>query len=154
MRFLRAYFFFYFSLHAKMPRTTSPVHSFPWLSCTSCVRVMYSACPFFCQWTRLSYDTVMFYYVTFDSCLFFLLLNKFCSKAFLVFYLFISPSPSLAPILDANDDCRHLESRQILYILYKIRYPRNHGLVGLYMTLKVSGGKRRKFSNKSSLKIV
>lgn len=100
MRFLRAYFFFYFSLHAKMPRTTSPVHSFPWLSCTSCVRVMYSACPFFCQWTRLSYDTVMFYYVTFDSCLFFFCCStSSVQKHFLYFiYLFLHPPP-LPPFL-------------------------------------------------------
>lgn len=114
------FFIFRVACQEQQPRTTtSPVqHSFPWLSCISCVRVVYSACPF-----SLSVDTVKLWYsyvfinVTFDSCLFFfLLLNKFCSKASLVFHLFISPSPSLAPILDANTIAAHLESRQMLQI--------------------------------------
>lgn len=114
------FFIFRVACQEQQPRTTtSPVqHSFPWLSCISCVRVVYSACPF-----SLSVDTVKLWYsyvfinVTFDSCLFFfLLLNKFCSKASLVFHLFISPSPSLAPILDANTIAAHLKSRQMLYI--------------------------------------
>lgn len=137
------FFIFRVACQEQQPRTTtSPVqHSFPWLSCISCVRVVYSACPF-----SLSVDTVKLWYsyvfinVTFDSCLFFfLLLNKFCSKASLVFHLFISPSPSLAPPFLMLIRLQRTSSRDKCYKYIAQNPCRNHGLL-----------KKRKFSNKSS----
>lgn len=114
------FFIFRVACQEQQPRTTtSPVqHSFPWLSCISCVRVVYSACPF-----SLSVDTVKLWYsyvfinVTFDSCLFFFCCSTSSVQKHLLYfiYLFLHPSP-LPPILDANTIAAHLESRQMLQI--------------------------------------
>lgn len=97
--FLISFFFiFRVACQEQQPRTTtSPVqHSFPWLSCISCVRVVYSACPF-----SLSVDTVKLWYsyvfinVTFDSCLFFFCCSTSSVQKHLLYfiYLFLHPPP-------------------------------------------------------------
>lgn len=136
------FFIFRVACQEQQPRTTtSPVqHSFPWLSCISCVRVVYSACPF-----SLSVDTVKLWYsyvfinVTFDSCLFFFCCSTSSVQKHLLYfiYLFLHPPP-LPPFLMLIR-LQRTSSQDKCYIYIAQNPCRNHGLL-----------KKRKFSNKSS----